>query len=68
MYNKGDKLILHSSNGHDYTCYIININNCRPPDMVYALDVYDDQNRSCTSEDPFFCGEDWLSQCEYIGQ
>ena len=35
----GDNFILHSSNGKDYDCIIYNINNCRPPEMKYALDV-----------------------------
>lgn len=36
---KGDEFILHSSNGFDYECKVININECRPEDMKYALDV-----------------------------
>lgn len=68
MYKKGDKLILHSSNGYNYDCYIINVNECRPPEMIYALDIYDDQGNCCTSNDYFFCGEDWIAKCEYIGE
>lgn len=67
-YRKGDKLILHSKDGHDYDVYIVNVNECRPPEMWYALDIYNDQKQCCTSDDYFFCGEDWLAQCEYIGR
>ena len=66
-YKKGDKLILHSSNGHDYTCTVVNVNNCRPPEIKYALDIYDDENHCCTTDDYYFCGDEWLAQCEYVG-
>lgn len=42
--NISDKFVLHSSNGHDYRIEVININFCRPPDMVYAIDVWDDND------------------------
>lgn len=36
---QGDEFILHSSNGYDYECQVININEFRPEEMKYALDV-----------------------------
>lgn len=36
---KGDEFILHSSNGLDYECQVINISEYRPEEMKYALDV-----------------------------
>ena len=36
----GDHYILHSEDGHDYDIKIINVNEYRPPDMLYAADVY----------------------------
>ena len=36
---KGDEFILHSSNGLDYECQVINISDYRPEEMKYALDV-----------------------------
>lgn len=36
----GDHYILHSEDGNDYHIEIININECRPLDMLYATNVY----------------------------
>ena len=57
-YNVNDKFILHSSNGHDYTLQICNVNECRPPNQLYACDVYDDEGHSM--DDVYFCNDDWL--------
>ena len=59
-YNVNDEFILHSSNGHDYTLQICNVNECRPPDMIYACDVYDDECHSL--DDVFFCNDVWLDK------
>lgn len=36
----GDHYILHSEDGNDYDIKIINVNEYRPPDMLYATNVY----------------------------
>lgn len=36
---QGDEFILHNSNGFDYECQVININEFRPEDMKYALNI-----------------------------
>lgn len=67
-YKAGDKFILHSSNGFDYTITIENVNNCRPPDEVYAT-------TSCgpagTHPDILFYGDDFFDKystiIEYVG-
>ena len=41
--NVGDKFILHSENGKDYTIEIVNVNECREPSLRYAADVWDDE-------------------------
>lgn len=61
MYKEGDKLILHSSNGHDYEITIENVNEYRPPEAVYACEMYDDEGHDCTPDDYFFCSEEWLN-------
>ena len=63
MVKIGDKFILHSSNGLDYTIIINNINDCRPPEMIYGIDVYL-KNKRCNNID--FCGENLLSKCEKV--
>ena len=35
----GDHYILHSEDGNDYDIEIVNVNEFRPPDMLYATDV-----------------------------
>lgn len=61
----GDKFILHSQDGHDYTMEIVNINEFREPDMKYALDVYD-MNGRCISNDVLFCGDELLNKCKKV--
>lgn len=61
----GDKFILHSKDGHDYTIKIVNINRFREPDMKYALDVYD-LNGNGISNDVVFCGDELLNKCEKV--
>ena len=54
-----NKFVLHSSNGHDYRIEVVNINFFRPPDMVYAIDVWDDNN--IYMGDVQFVGEDFFT-------
>lgn len=64
MYKVGDKLVLHSENGHDYDIEVININEFRPPEEIYGVDIYDD--RGVYYGDVYFCGEDFLNKCEVV--
>lgn len=63
-YKERDEFILHSENGKDYKLCIININNCRPPDMIYALDVWDEDGTPFIDE--VFVGKEVLDKCERI--
>lgn len=61
----GDELILHSSNGKDYPVKIININEYRPPETKYAVDIYSEGTwYSDTMNDYYFCGDDLIEKCE----
>lgn len=64
-YEEGDKLLLHSQDGHDYKITIENINPYREPGMVYAVDMVNDQGVSYYDiyGDWLFCGEDLLDMC-----
>ena len=66
MAKVGDKYILHSKNGMDYDIYIINVNEFREPDMKYGADVYDENGRY--AGDVLFFGDDFLNQCEKVGE
>lgn len=61
MYNVGDKFILNSSNGHKYNLEIVNINYCREPDSIYAVDVVMDD--VIKAEDVWFVGDTFLAKC-----
>lgn len=63
MYSEGDKFVLHSSNGHDYDIQIHNVNEFRPPEMRYGIDVYVEGYHCNTME---FCGDDFLAKCEKV--
>lgn len=41
MAKVGDRFVFHSENGLDYNMYIVNVNDFRPPNMKYGVDVYD---------------------------
>lgn len=56
----GDWYILHSENGMDYKIEIININYYRPPEMLYAVDVYDENGNH--SEDVTFLGDEFFKR------
>lgn len=60
-FNIGDKYILHSENGHDYSIVVININEFRPPNMTYGLDVYDDNGNY--AGDVVFVGAPFFDKC-----
>lgn len=65
MVNVGDKFILHSSNGMDYSIEVINMNDYREPDMKYGIDVYD--GNGTYAGDVMFVGESFLNKCEKVG-
>lgn len=56
----GDKFILHSSDGLNYTIVIVNVNTFRPPDMTYACDVFNEKGLMC-NQDLLFIGDDFFS-------
>ena len=60
MAKVGDKYVLHSSNGMDYTIKIINISDFRPPEEKYGVDVYD--GNGVHAGDVMFVGDSFLSQ------
>ena len=43
----GDCYFLHSEDGNTYIIKIVNINEYRPPDMLYATDVYNSDGKKC---------------------
>ena len=60
LVKKGDIFELDSVNGHHYTMEIINVNELRPPEMIYACDIWMDNNRDANyynqTGDYYFCG------------
>lgn len=64
MVKVGDKYILHSENGMDYSIEIVNINNFREPDAKYGADVYD--GNGVYAGDVMFFGDDFLNKCEKV--
>lgn len=66
MVHKGDKYTLRSSNGMNYKIEIINVNSCRPPDMIYACDIIDANGVSYyeAEGDWYFCDDDFLAKCD----
>ena len=64
-----DELILHSKNGKDYLIKIININEYRDPDMKYACDLMvDGVWYTDAYGDYYFCGDEFIQQCERKGE
>lgn len=49
----GDRFILHSTNGLDYEIEVVNVNMYRPPDQIYAIDVW--LNGQAIYDDLVFC-------------
>ena len=64
MVEVGDKYILHSINGMYYDIEIINVNYFRPPDEIYAADIYD--GNGTYVGDVMFFGEEFLRKCEKV--
>lgn len=64
MAKVGDKYILHSSNGMDYSIEVVNVNNYREPSMKYGIDVYD--GNGTYAGDVMFVGDDFLSKCKKV--
>lgn len=56
---KGDRFILHATNGVDYEIEILSVSDYRPPDMKYAMDIMVD-GRNIYS-DIIFQGDDWFN-------
>lgn len=56
----GDRYILHSSNGKDYTIKIVSVNHFRPIDMTYAADIQDANGNH--SGDVGFFGDDFFER------
>ena len=65
-----DHFVLHSSNGLDYQVYIHNVNDYRPPEMLYACDIVDPEGTQYyeAAGDWYFCGQDFIDKCEYVGK
>lgn len=61
MIQVGDKYILHSSNGLDYDIEIVNINQFRPIDEIYAIDVY--HKGTNVYGDVMFVGDKFINKC-----
>ena len=64
MAEVGDKYILHSNNGMDYSIEIVNVNNFREPSMKYGADIYD--GNGVYAGDVTFFGDEFLSKCEKV--
>ncbi len=60
----GDRYILHSKNGFDYDIEVVNVNINRPPNEIYAIDMW--LGDICISDDVIFVGEDFLDICEAV--
>ena len=60
MAQVGDKYVLHSSNGMDYSIEIINVNDFRPPEQKYGVDVYD--GNGVYAGDVIFIGDEFLNR------
>ena len=53
-----DKFVLHSIDGRDYKIIIASVNDYRPPEQRYAVDVYNDQGQH--PGDVIFVGDDFF--------
>lgn len=65
MYKVGDKLTFHTENGLTYQIVIHSINNFRPDDMKYAVDIIDGNGNSHYESygDLYFCSDSFLEKC-----
>lgn len=66
MAKVGDKYILHSINGMDYSIKVVNVNNYREPSLKYGIDVCD--SNGVYAGDVMFVGDDFLSKCEKVNR
>lgn len=64
MAKVGDKYILHSSNGMDYSIEVINVNEFREPSMKYGIDMYD--GNGTYLGDVLFVDDAFLNKCEKV--
>lgn len=62
MAKVGDKFILHSENGMDYSIEIINVNDYREPSMKYGIDMFDENGAYVG--DVLFVDDAFLNKCE----
>lgn len=60
----GDKFILHSKNGLDYEIEIVNVNMNRPPDQIYAIDMW--FNGQEVYDDVVFVGDEFIGMCKVV--
>lgn len=60
----GDKFILHSTNGLDYDIEVVNANMYRPPNEIYAIDVW--LNGEPLNDDVIFVGDEFIGMCEKV--
>ncbi|MBQ2856479.1 MAG: hypothetical protein IJE78_05015 [Bacteroidaceae bacterium] len=66
--HEGDKFILNSVNGRTYELEVVNVNICRPPDMIYACNIRTEGEPSyyeCEG-DYYFCGDEVLYKCTKV--
>ena len=63
---KNDVLYLDSENGLTYKIEIISINEFRPPDMIYAINLIDPDGNSYYDAygDFAFVGQDFIDKCK----
>ena len=64
MAKVGDKYILHSENGMNYSIEVINVNDFREPSAKYGIDMYD--GNGTYAGDVLFVDDAFLNQCEKI--
>ena len=64
----GDRLVLNSSNGMTYKVIVKNVNEFRPPETKYAVNIIDENGNSYydSKGDLYFCGDDFMDKCELI--
>lgn len=60
----GDRFILHSKNGLDYEIEIVNVNMNRPPDQIYAIDMW--FNGQEVYDDVVFVGDEFIGMCKVV--
>ena len=63
--HKGDILYFDSDDGSTFTVKIISINDFRPPESKYAVDVINSYGTSYYDfyDDYYFCGQDFIDKC-----